>query len=686
MLNPSSEIHALISNSEIFRGLPQTAIRELAEYMIPVHFEKGAVILKKNTIGDWMYLIKNGQVKVHNGRHTVAVLEAGQVIGELSLLKPEVRSMSVTALQDTLTYSISHKDFFVLAEKSPKALTGIIGVLVDRLRNQTAATLRYFEQREQELTKLVEERTLDLHNKNLELERTQKYKEQFLANMSHEIRTPMNAILGMTNLVLDTPLHEKQRNYLNGIQKASDNLLHIINDILDYSKVEAGKLELEQIDFSLRDIVGQVLATLSHKAEEKGIALLSEVHADVQDVLIGDPVRLYQILMNLSGNAVKFTEKGSVQIEISKVSSNEGIPRIKYAVIDTGVGIPADKIDSIFESFSQAHSSDTRKYGGTGLGLSISRQLVRLMGGEISIESEEGSGTTFSFTLDLPLGSKEKLQQQISTQVDGSILNGLRILLVEDNEDNRIVARDTLESKADVSIVDAVNGQEALAKLKQDEFDIVLMDVQMPIMDGYEATRQIRQQFPSPKQAIPIIALTASVIKSDLDKCRTAGMDDYVPKPFKAAQLFTTIARHTGRTIKFIAPQETHEASSATTHAVLSHTDLGYLEKFCEGNKAKMGKYIQIFLKSAPDLVIRLQTALAIPDYERIASQAHTFKPTLMMMGITTASSLAKTLETICRTENPNQDMVHEHTTALIRLVTISIEELKAHYDKFVTN
>jgi len=674
-MKKTSEIQALLSQSDIFQGLSQTAIEDLSTYMIPAYFKEGALILQKGTIGDWMFLIQSGRVKVHNEIHTVAVLEKGEIIGELSLLKPETRNMSVTALENTITYRIAHNDFFAFAEKNPKALSGIISVLVDRLRTQTAATLRHFEQREQELTKLVEERTTDLQNKNLELERTQKFKEQFLANMSHEIRTPMNAILGMTNLVLETPLSEKQKNYLSGIQKASDNLLHIINDILDFSKVEAGKMELEKIDFSIRDVIEQVVTTLRYRAEEKGIEILSSVSADVPDVLIGDPVRLYQVLINLSGNAVKFTKKGSVQIDVVKESATGKSSRIKFSIIDTGIGIPPDKIDSVFESFSQAHSSDTRKYGGTGLGLSISKQLVELMEGEISIESKINSGTTFSFTLALPLGSKEKLRQKkTSGKVDGSILNGLKILLVEDNADNRIVARDTLESKAEVMIEDALNGQEAIDKLKQNYFDVVLMDVQMPVMDGYEATRYIREHFPPPANSIPIIALTASVTKNELDRCREAGMDDYVPKPFKMSQLFTAIAKSTGRTLKFLDIDK--PVKKEITAASSNVTDLGYLEEFCEGNKEKMQKYINIFLKRAPLLTDMLTTALAENNFEEIATQVHAFKPTLMMMGMSEVKELAVEIETHCREDDGKKEVIQD-TTELIRLIGVAANELK---------
>ena len=386
-------------------------------------------------------------------------------------------------------------------------------------------------------------------------EQSEKFKEQFLANMSHEIRTPMNAVMGMTNLVMDSSLSEKQRFYLEGIRKSGETLLHIINDILDLSKIEAGKMEMETIDFSVSEVLEQVKQTLQHKAEEKGLQLIVEKDGSAPDVLMGDPVRLNQILMNLTGNAIKFTEKGSVTVSVSGRQSTGGSQKsLSFSIIDTGIGIPEDKLRTVFESFQQSRSSDTRRFGGTGLGLTISKQLVELMDGKISVESKEGSGTTFSFEINFPAGSPERLKEQKSAeQIDGSILDGMKILLADDNEYNRIVTHDTLTSKASVDITEATNGQEAIELLSLKDFDVVLMDVQMPLMDGYEATSQIRNLKSEVRNHnIPVIALTASVIRSDLDKCREAGMNDYVPKPFKVSQLISVIAKANGREIRFV--------------------------------------------------------------------------------------------------------------------------------------
>jgi PAS domain S-box-containing protein len=454
-----------------------------------------------------------------------------------------------------------------------------------------------------------------------------KSKQQFLSNMSHEIRTPMNAIIGFTKVVLKTDLSAKQREYLTAIKMSGDALIVLINDILDLAKVDAGKMTFEQIPFRMAMSISAMLHLFETKIQEKNLELVINYDKRIPGVLVGDPVRLHQIILNLVSNAVKFTSKGKIIVSTSLLKEDEDFVTIEFAVADTGIGIPENKIEKIFENFQQASSGTSRLYGGTGLGLAIVKQLVEPQGGSIRVESKIDEGSIFSFILSFQKTKSEAEFDFGILELDPEIKN-IKVLVVEDIALNQLLMKTLLDDfgfERDI----ASNGKIAIEKLQSKSYDIILMDLQMPEMNGFEATEYIRNKLNS---KIPIMALTADVTTVDLAKCKAVGMNDYISKPVDEKLLYSKIIGLVKKqgSIKTTVHNEYEKKRSEK----LKCTNLNYLMLRTKSNPALMMEMISAYLEQTPPLISAMKQSLLDKDWKSLNSAVHKILPSLSIMGI----------------------------------------------------
>jgi signal transduction histidine kinase/CheY-like chemotaxis protein/HPt (histidine-containing phosphotransfer) domain-containing protein len=509
-------------------------------------------------------------------------------------------------------------------------------------------------------------RRLELMNNLIEAkEKAEKaafLKEQFIANMSHEIRTPLNAITGFSNLLQRTTLQSRQSEFVHSIRTSSENLLSIVNDILDFSKIEAGALRIEKRPFNLPALIHSMENMFLYRAKEKHLQFSTEIMKDVPGDLVGDPIRLTQILANLLGNAFKFTDEGSVKLSVDSQAMDAKKVRLSFTIEDTGIGIPEDKLTNIFDRFQQAASDTTRKYGGAGLGLTITKQLVEAQQGTIQVESEPGKRTAFKVTI--PYERSNEKEHGILSDSHPPQLHDedICILIVEDNPMNQRVT-ELLLSEWGYRCDHAANGRIAVDMLREQSYDLVLMDIQMPEMDGYTAARQIRQEL---SLDVPIIATTAHAFAGEREKCIGYGMDDYISKPIQEGELLALIKRYVLR------KKEDSASAAKSQKDELKGFDYQYVLDISKGKPEVIREMMSLFISQSGKEMEEIRTALQSNTYEEAAARVHSMKSTVNYMGFGGLfNEVLNKFELEARSKNPDASKLEE-----------CLEELEARREK----
>jgi len=506
-----------------------------------------------------------------------------------------------------------------------------------------------------------------------------KAKQQFLSNMSHEIRTPMNAIIGFTKVMMKTELTSKQKEYLTAIKMSGDALIVLINDILDLAKVDAGKMTFEQIPFKMSLSISAMLHLFETKIQEKNLELVREYDDRIPEVLIGDPVRLHQIILNLVSNAVKFTNKGKITVSVRLLNEDEEKATLEFAVKDTGIGIAENKLESIFEDFQQATSGTSRLFGGTGLGLAIVKHLVQPQGGTIKVKSKIDKGSVFSFALSF-LKTDEKADDDKGIEVIDTNYKNIKVLVVEDIPLNQLLMKTLLDDFGfDRDI--ASNGQIAVEKLEKNAYDIVLMDLQMPIMNGFEATKHIREELHS---QIPIIALTADVTTADLAKCKAVGMNDYIAKPVDEKLLYSKIIGLVKKNTKI---SNGIKSKTTNTKGLINDdgqkcTDMSYLIHRTKSNPHLIMEMISLYLEQTPPLIDAMKQSLRDKDWGLLKSAVHKMIPSFAIMGISSDFEIIARKVKEYASSNEETEGISELVLQLENVCIQACDELKEEFNR----
>lgn len=515
-------------------------------------------------------------------------------------------------------------------------------------------------------TNIAEEAKLKADTARTTAEDAVKAKQQFLSNMSHEIRTPMNAIIGFTKVVLKTELSAKQKEYLNAIKTSGDALIVLINDILDLAKVDAGKMIFEQTPFKMASSIAAMVHLFELKIQEKNLKLIKQYDENIPKVLLGDPVRLHQIILNLVSNAVKFTKQGTITVSVNLVQEDDANVLIEFIITDTGIGIGEDRMATIFENFQQATSETSRLFGGTGLGLAIVKQLVEAQGGNIYVKSKIGKGSDFCFRLRFNK-TIEAVESEPVTVPSDIPMKSVKVLVVEDIALNQLLMRTLLDDfgfECDI----AANGKLAIEKLQDKVYDIILMDLQMPELNGFEATEYIRKTL---KLSIPIIALTADVTTTDLAKCKSVGMDDYISKPVDERLLQNKINLFLARAKAIKEKQSTCSTENQ------KYVDLTYLRQRTKADPGLMREMISLYLGQTTSLIKEMLASAEKKDWKALQSVVHKLIPSFSIVGIAKQNEdVAKMLQEYART-GEDQEGIRGLVLTLEHVLTRACEELE---------